>query len=411
MTATWVILAACALLVAWLVAVAGVVLGWRRRTAQAWQSPVVRRPMLVLESDDWGAGPPAQARALKEIASVLRRHRDGTGRAPVMSLALVLAVPDGAAVAAGQGYRRIELDAPPLRPVLDALREGVAAGVLGVQLHGHEHFWPPALMRCVESDVQAWLQRPEPAVTEQLPSHLQSRWVDASRLPSSPLPAGQVRAAVAQEVAAYRRIVGEVPAVVVPPTFVWTREVEQAWAQAGVEFVVTPGWRSTLRDASGRPEGDEGPIVNGERAGRLTYLVRTDYFEPARGRDAAHALAALDRAAAQGQPCVLENHRDNFIFDEAQCRRSLAELDALCAGAVRRQPAVRFLSTVELGRILRERDPEWVVTAWRERLPFVWERVRHSGRPWRLLRLLGAAAPGELLVRLIGVRAAEAPRS
>jgi hypothetical protein len=59
-----------------------------------------------------------------------------------------------------------------------------------------------------------------------------------------------------------------------------------------------------------------------------------DYFEPARGRDAAHALRALGKAVAEGQPCILENHRDNFIVDADQARRSLAELDALCAGAL-----------------------------------------------------------------------------
>ena len=39
---------------------------------------------------------------------------------------------------------------------------------------------------------------------------------------------------------------------------------ERAWADHGIEIVVTPGWRYTGRDAQGQPNGDEGPIVNGE---------------------------------------------------------------------------------------------------------------------------------------------------
>jgi hypothetical protein len=218
-----------------------------------------------------------------------------------------------------------------------------------------------------------------------------------------PLLPAAVQTAVDEEVEAYRRIIGEPPAVVVPPTFVWTREVERAWAAAGVEFIVTPGWRSTRRNAAGLPDGDEGPIVNGDCADCLTYLVRTDYFEPARGRDAVHALRALDRSVAQGQPCILENHRDNFLFDAEQCRRSLAELDALCAGSLREHPNVRFLSTVELGRILRDRDPQWIATGWRQRLSFVWQRLRHTGRLWKLMRLTGLAALGTLLVRVLGM--------
>ena len=360
--------------------------------------------MLLLESDDWGAGPLAQGQALRAIADTLARHRDGTGRRPVMSLALVLAVPDGPAIAADGAYHRNELDAPMMAPVLTALRAGLGAQVFSAQLHGHEHFWPPTLIASTDPVVSAWLRQPPPADTERLPSHLQSRWVDASRLPSVPLSAEQIRAAVDEEVAAYRRILDQSPLVVVPPTFVWTREVERAWAAAGVEFVVTPGLRSTCRNGQGLPDGDEGPIINGDCAEGINYLVRTNYFEPARGRDAAYALRALGKAVAEGRPCILENHRDNFVFDADQARRSLVELDALCAGALRQHSGLRFLSTVELGRILRNRDPQWIVLPWRERLPFVWQRLRHSGRPWKLMRLTGLAALGAVLVSLFGRR-------
>jgi hypothetical protein len=403
MTGSWGLVAAGALL-AWMLAAAGALFVSRVALGRAWRAPVFRRPTLVLESDDWGAGPLAQDQALRGIADTLAGHRDATGRHPVMSLTLVLAVPDGPAIAADGAYHRIELDAPMLAPVLDALRAGMSAQVFGAQLHGHEHFWPPTLIASTDPVVSAWLRQPPPADTERLPAHLQSRWADASRLPSVPLPAEQIRAAVDEEAAAYRRILGQPPRVVVPPTFVWTREVERAWAAAGVEFVVTPGLRSTCRNAQGLPDGDEGPIVNGDRADGLTCLVRTDYFEPARGRDAAYALRALGKAVSEGHPCVLENHRDNFIFDADQAHRSLAELDALCAGALRQQPDLRFLSTVELGRIVRNRDPQWIVRPWRDRLPFVWQRLRHSGRPWKLMRLTGLAALGAVLVGLLGRR-------
>lgn len=401
MSWSWNLLAAGVMLVLG-AAVAAVLLACRGAIGRACRAPVFRRPILVLESDDWGAGPLQQAQALQDIAATLARHRDGAGRHPVMSLALVLAVPGGPAIAASGAYRRVELDASMLASVLAALKGGVARHVFSLQLHGHEHFWPPALTASTDPAVVGWLRQAPPAVTEQLPSHLQSRWVDASRLPSAPLPAADVRSAVDAEVAAYRRIVGEAPAVVVPPTFVWTRDVERAWAAAGVEFVVTPGWRSTQRNAKGLPDGDEGPIVNGDRADGLTYLVRTDYFEPARGRDAAYALRALAKAVAEGQPCILENHRDNFIVDAEQCRRSLEELDALCTGALRQHPDLRFLSTVELGRILRSGDPQWIVQSWRERLPFFWQRLRHSGRLWKLMRLTGLAALGTVLVATLG---------
>ncbi|MGL6112949.1 MAG: hypothetical protein ACRC2B_22880, partial [Rubrivivax sp.] len=72
------------------------------------------------------------------------------------------------------------------------------------------------------------------------------------------------------------------------------------------------------------------------------------------------------------------------------------------AGAVRQHRGLRFLNTVELGRILRDLDPQWIVHSWRERLPFFWQRLRHSGRPWKLMRLMGLAALGAVIVSLLG---------
>lgn len=398
------LLIAAALPGAWIIAVAALAWTYRRVLARLWREPAFRVPVLIVESDDWGAGPLAQAEALQRIGDVLQGHRDAAGRTPVMSLALVLAVPDGPAIARTGQYRAVELDAPCFAPIRQALQEGAARGVFALQLHGMEHYWPPTLMASADPAVQAWLRQPVPATTEDLPSPLQSRWVDAGTLPSRPLGAVEIAAAVAAEVRAYARIVGEPPRVVVPPTFVWTREVEQAWVAAGLRCVVTPGWRYPARGADGLPCGDEGPIINGDRSGEIGCLVRTDYFEPRRGRGAAHALGVFERTVAEGRPCLLENHRDNFIVDAATREHALAELDALLAGVRRRQPDLRFMSTWELHAIVQRQDPEWLVAGSRERIACVWERLRGQGRLWKLLRLLGVAALGNAAIRLAARR-------
>lgn len=379
------------LLALWLLANLAVCLAWWRPLARIWREPVLRHPVLIIESDDWGAGPLAQAQALDEMAAVLRRHRDASGRAAVLTVAVVLAVPDAEAIRGSGRYARIELDDPRLLPILDALRRGRRDGVLALQLHGHEHYWPATLMASTDPAVQDWLRGPVPATTELLPPPLQSRWVATGTLPSSPHAGPEVQAAVAAEVRAFERLLGEPPRIVVPPTFVWTREVEDAWAAQGIECVVTPGWRYPRRRADGLPDGDEGPLANGDRRGGLVYLARVDYFEPARGRDALYALRALDGAVAESRPCLLENHRDNFIGDAATCRHSLDQLDQLLRSARERHAGLRFLSSLELGRLLRARDPAWVAQGWRDRLPALWQRLQRSGRPWKLLRLTGLA--------------------
>lgn len=385
----------------WLAAVSIIVVAYRELWGCVWREPVLRFPVLIVESDDWGAGPASQAASLRELAEILACHRDGSGRMPVLCIALVLAVPDGLATRESGRYQRLELDHSRFATILAALRYGAARGVFALQLHGLEHYWPPALMASGDAGVRAWLVNSDVAATEALPAHLQSRWVDASRLPSSPHDPAAILAAVADEVRAFERIVGVAPKVVVPPTFVWTRDVEAAWAAQGIECIVTPGWRYTQRDTMGRAAGDEGPIVSGDRTADGVYLARCDYFEPVRGRDAVHALAALRHATRQGRACLLENHRDNFIGDRAACLRSLQEVDKLFRNALASHVDLRFLSSLELGRVLRERDPRWVVTGLRDKLPCLWERVRNSGRAWRLMRLTGMSVLGNLAVGLI----------
>ncbi|MDO9315428.1 MAG: hypothetical protein Q7T97_12865 [Burkholderiaceae bacterium] len=386
--------------VLWLAALAAILLWYLRDIGRLWREPVLRCPVLVLESDDWGAGPPAQATALNDMAALLGGFQDTSGQVPVMSLAVVLSVPDGKAIAAEKGpYQRTCLDEPSLSTVLDALKQGEAEGVFSLQLHASEHFWPNTLMGSVDPKVRSWLSQPVPAWTEELPPHLQSRWTDASSLPSRSLPQHAVDLAVKEEIEIYKRVIGSTPRVVVPPTFIWTPYVERAWAANGIQCIVTPGQRYTFLAADGSHIADGAKFANGDCSGDITYLVRYDYFEPARGRDAGYALHALGRASSEGRPCILENHRVNFCRDTAVHRTSLEELEKLIAGALSLMPTIRFLSSCELLRVLKEQDPQWVARHFNERFPCFWRRLRHSGRLWKLLKLSGLALPGELLTR------------
>lgn len=383
--------AVVAALALWCALVACLLLACRRPLLALWREPVLRHPVLVFESDDWGAGPSQQAWALRRLAQVLCRHRDGEGRPAVMTLALVLGRADPDSLAGS--YRRRELDHPEHAEVLAAIREGVALGCFAPQLHGHEHYWPAALLTAAAGDqsLRAWLAEPQ-APTEHLPSPLQSRWTDASRLPSVPLEEGAIRSAVAEEVRAYARILGCLPRVVVPPTFVWDARVELAWASQGIGTVVTPGQRYSARDAQGLPAGCWGETRNGGTgAGGVRYVVREDYFEPAFGHRADRVLEALARCTAQGRPTLMETHRLNFIGAQAQTEAHLRELDRSLGEALRRHPGLRFLATEALAEALVRRDPAWCHTRLRPRLAAWVARLRGQRRFWRLARLLGLA--------------------
>jgi hypothetical protein len=380
---------------------------FRRPLLRFWREPMLTEPVFILESDDWGAGPESQVDALNRLASLLSQFKDHYGESPVMTLGIALAVPNGQKISAEKlaSYHPLPLSSPRFAALREALMKGMALQVFAPQLHGMEHYWPPAMLEAAKSDgtVANWLSQPIPQPTEYLPAHLQSRWVNASTLPSRPIPKHLIEAAVTKEIAEFRSVFGFTPEVAVPPTFLWNDEVEQAWAQHGVRFLVTPGTRYCGRDAQGGLVPDRDTIVNGQHGQNgITYLVRDDYFEPARGHRADQAIAAVIRKTQLGRPALLEMHRFNFIAEAGGRESAFDELRKLLSGLIPALPNVRFISTAKLARHIAERAPELVETRMRQRIRFWLSRVNEIPRFRKLALLSGLVIPLKLLDLAVG---------
>jgi hypothetical protein len=382
----------------WLLVQIALLFVYRHSLATSWREPVLRYPVLVFESDDWGAGPLEQAQALDALRQILKGHRDQSGRYPVMTLGLILSIADTQAmrVAKQPAYIRITLDHVNFEPVLTALRTGINEGVFAPQLHGLEHYWPPAVIAAARTDVQVdeWLKTDGIALSEDLPPRLQSRWIDAASLPSQPLSEAEIYAAVAEEVKVYMQIFGSKPAIAVPTTFVWSHVVESAWAAHGVSCIITPGTRYESRDGQGRPSGNGKVILNGERGqGDVMYLVRNNYFEPKLGHRAEKGLDALALQTACGRPTLLETHRFNFLGNPAQSKAALAELDRLLAEARADYSELRFLSSQDIANAIASKDKSMIVSAPRARVHAWLARISQMSRFWKLARFTGLTVP------------------
>jgi hypothetical protein len=313
----------------------------------------------------------------------------------------VLAVPDAQQMRADPGhYQRLLLSNHEFSGILQAINRGLSIGVFSAQLHGMEHYWPEALMTCAERDerIRNWLTQDSVPRTEDLPAALQSRWTDATVLPSRSLPRDDIEAAVKEEIETFAAIFGQLPRVVVPPTFVWDETVETAWAAGGVQVVVTPGLRYEGRDLAGAP-GRAGPrIYNGDMAkSNLVYVVRDEYFEPALGHRAERGLEALARKTRAGRPTLLEMHRFNFIDQAAHAERAVAELERLLALILDQFPDVLFMSTLELAEGIGQIDPEVIEQSTIRRLHFWLARLSEVPRIGRLAWLTGIIVPAWLL--------------
>lgn len=378
---------------------AGVLLAFAGPLLARWREPVLRRPVLVIESDDWGAGPLLQASALGRLVALLQGIRDDSGRPALMTLGVVLEVPDGARVAAADctEYHPLLLSDVCFDGVRSAIQDGIDAGVFVPQLHGQCHYWPPALLAAAQVDgrVRDWLVAASPAATEDLPAHLQSRWVDASSLPSRGIDPAAIGQAVAVEAAAYQAVFGRAPQVAVATTFVWNDAVEAAWAQAGVKTVVTPGRRATCRNAAGEPDCTDTSMLAGDRsAAAQIYLVRDVYFEPALGHAPTRLVEGLLARARKGRACLVETHRSNFL------RAQDASLDALETAlreALAACPGLRFISPREIANAIRRRDPIWIETRLRPRLAAWCARLDEVPRFQRIARWSGLVLPLALL--------------
>jgi hypothetical protein len=337
-----------------------------------WREPVLKRPILILESDDWGPGPVGTAQSLEAILNILRRHHDRDGNHPVMTIALLLAVPDRCRIRSNrfEHYYRIRLDEPRFNEIRTQLKRGSAGRLIALQLHGMEHCWPASLLTSAPNDaeVQNWFASEVFPDANGLPPALQSRWIDGSTLPSRHLPKAEVAAAAIEEVETFRQIFGEIPRVVVPPTFIWTDEVEKAWARCGVRVVVTPGRRYGGRDGKGDPSGASQRIVNGQRGSNgCLYLVRDVYFEPSWGHEPSRVLEAMIRKTREGRPTLVETHRFNFTGNSEDRRRSLEKLNQVYGIALEHFPDVGFMSTADLAEAMEQGDPDLMEQAFVKR--------------------------------------------
>lgn len=347
-----------------------------------WREPVLKYPVVIFESDDWGPAEPFEADRLRRIASVLRAFKDTQGRHPVMTLGVVLSVPDASQMS-GSGfsqYHAVRLDDDRFSSICEAISDGMQDGVFAIQLHGMAHYLPETLMRAAESDpaVKGWLMQAKVPDPWNLPSSLQSRWIDGTSLPSGVLESATVEKEAAEEAAVFRQVFGNSPDVAVPPTFIWPPEVEKAWAKEGVRYVVTPGIRNDGRDAEGKPRSTGETIQNGQRGegGPVTYLVRDDYFEPNLGHSVNDVLVGLSMKAKLGRPVLFETHRFNFNGTEAECNNALDELNQALQSVLDIYPSTRFLTSAELGDVLQRNDPRWIETHFFARLRYFQRRVR-----------------------------------
>ena len=357
--------------------------GWRSRSLnykKGWRS---KQPILVIESDDWGAEHVPGADALEEmkkgtsafescylnydglerpedierLCEVLRTYRDANGRPAVMTMNFVMANPDFKAVEQS-GYsvfRAKTIDEgfnhePEGDRLRKSYRRGIEGGMLVPQLHGQLHFCP-----------DDWLERLRQGEAGTLKA-FKLRMVGEnsnangigiqSMAPIYHTSKESIRHLVEEGVRTFRQVFNMSSLTTIAPCYAWrTPETEQALLSNGV--LAMQG-----REYQCLPNGSVKPHYSGELGpGGILYMIRTCRLEPISARTSVdECFAQIRDAFARRVPAVLSSHRVNYTsrVDRSIRDKGLATLNGVLKRVTQAYPDVEFLSSDKLAlRILQ----------------------------------------------------------
>ena len=335
-------------------------------------------PLVLFQSDDWGrvglrdhegleqlqaAGLALGERPydlysletaedLAALRAVLMRHHDSSGRHPAIQMNFILANLDFAKMSEC-GFREIHL--LPLteglpqgwsRPgLLEAYREGIAAGVFHPALHGMTHFCQSAMERAMtaQGDRAALLRTLWRAGTPYI--HWRMPWIGYEYWdPEMPederfLPAETQRQMIGQAVGAYAKLFGMLPRSACAPGYRANGDTLRAWAQHGIHAA---------------QNGSDGPVPPYFDRHGVLHLTRTVEFEPAMvGFSVGACLERAERCFEQGVPAIVSVHSINFHSTVRDFRTPTVQLLEEFLGALEaKRPDLLYLHDEDLYQLV-----------------------------------------------------------
>jgi hypothetical protein len=296
------------------------------------------RPLVLLQSDDWGrvglrdqdgleqlraAGLALGERPydfytletaedLASLGAALKRHRDSSGRHPCLGMNFILANLDFAKMSADD-LRQIHLlplaDGLPqdwIRPgLMEAYREGIADGAFRPALHGSTHFCFSSVARNLNVEgerarlLRTLWQAGTPYIHWRMPWIGYEYWDPEQPVEERFLPGGKQAELIGQTVGAFAKLFSTLPRSACAPGYRANDDTHRAWAQHGIR-VAQNGPGTFLP-----PHFDLHGILQ---------LFRTVEFEPA--TDAAFSVESSLRQAEscfeRGIPAIVSIHSINL---------------------------------------------------------------------------------------------------
>ncbi len=346
-----------------------------------------KRPVVVIESDDWGTIRMKSKEVYDRLASenpawvndpyltcdaiesnedleslfeVLRRHKDGDGNSPVITANAVGGNPDfeairqsGFAQFVWEDFRETLKRYPVSDRVFEMEQQGCREGIFVPQFHAREHIQTSRWMKALKAG-NPDLRR---AFDYEIISHAlpgantcASFFMDAFNADST-ADLAAINANCSEGLDIFENTWGFKSRTVIAPCYYWHPASETLFADKevralqGIRVQKVPGLNH-------QPAGFRKSYhFNGEKNKHgQYYFVRNCFFEPSldpvkHGGDA--CLRQVEAAIRQGGPAIISAHRLNFIgrISPSNRQKNLQAFDALLGAIIKQYPSVKFLST------------------------------------------------------------------
>lgn len=349
---------------------------WRRgRSLLPVEGFIFGRPLVVLQSDDWGRVGVRDREGWEElrglginlgernydyysletaedvaaVVTMLQGHRDSIGQPACLGMNFVVTNVDFAEVIA-DNFRQIYLR--PLseglpdgwkRPGLfEAYREGICAGILSPALHGATHFCRPAVERHLDDSGERGVllrllwNAGVPYIHWRMPWIGFEYWNSEQSGEEAFLNSARQESLIDFAVEGFSEFFSKAPASACAPGYRANTSTHVAWAKNGIRIAQNgPGHRVPPHfDANG-----------------ILHLYRSMDFEPAVAQD--FSMAACVRAAedcfVRGLPAIVSVHSINFHSTVNDFRsRTLALLDEFLATLEAQHPDLLYVRDEDL---------------------------------------------------------------
>jgi hypothetical protein len=338
-----------------------------RKMQRNWHSSAPVRPIVLIQSDDWGRVGIPEVRSLEALqragfpvgkspwdyyglesdddlsclGNTLSRHKDVEGNPACVTANIIMANADLTQMKAEEfsHFRYVSIDKGFPEPwesfnVLASYKRLTSMGVFYPALHGFTHFSPDALLLGWHNKgefgnrVRSLIQYDIPYLASLTPEFnfaLMPKLGNEMKF----LNETDQRLWIQAGVRLFNDSFGFLPVSTCAPGYRANQLTHRLWSEHGLKVAQT--------SCGGVIYRDEG----------LLFIPRTVFFEPALGANTrevvSNALAQACRAVKQGKMIVICSHSINYIQRSVGRRdESLCALDSLLTGLLKLFPNLRF---------------------------------------------------------------------